>query len=79
MISGQHPTQLSLLFVLTKTLPRFLSSRSAWDRASSDPGIMGMVISGSQDGIPPHPPPPAAKLMFVLTEAGRSLSSFATF
>ena len=30
---GQDPTQLSLLFVLTKA-GRFLSSRSAWNRAN---------------------------------------------
>lgn len=41
---GQDPTQLSLLFVLTKT-GKFLSSRSAWDRANLNPGRVKMVIS----------------------------------
>ena len=40
----QDPTQISLLFVLTKA-GRFLSSRSAWDRASLGPGVVEMVIS----------------------------------
>jgi hypothetical protein len=35
VITGQDLIQLSLLFVLTKA-GRFLSSRSAWDRASEN-------------------------------------------
>jgi hypothetical protein len=44
MIAGQDPTQLNLLFVLTKT-DRFFSSGSAWGRASLGPGRARMVIS----------------------------------
>lgn len=40
----QDPTQLSLLFMLTKA-GRFLNSRPAWDRTSFGPGRVGMVIS----------------------------------
>ena len=42
---GQDPTQLNLLFVFTNA-SRFLSSRSALDRASLGPGVVGIVISG---------------------------------
>ena len=44
VITGQEPIQLSLLFVLTKA-GRFLSSRSAWDRARLGPGMVEMAIS----------------------------------
>jgi hypothetical protein len=44
MIKEQDPTQLNLLLVLTKA-GIFLSSRSAWERARLDPGMVGMGIS----------------------------------
>jgi hypothetical protein len=44
VIIGQDPIQLCLLFVLTKT-GRFLSSRSAWNRASVGLSSEEMVIS----------------------------------
>ena len=44
VITGQDPTQLSLLFLLTKA-SRFLSSRSAWDGDSLVPYVVGMEIS----------------------------------
>ena len=48
---------------------RFLSSRSAWDRANLGPGVVEMVISG-QD-------PTQLVYCLCLTQAGRSLNSFA--
>ena len=45
VIAEQDPTQLSLLFVLTKA-GRFLSSRSAWDKANLGSGVVRVVISG---------------------------------
>ena len=68
MITGQDPTQLSLLFVLAKA-GRFLSSRSDWDRASLGPGIAEMMTSELD--------PTQLNLLSVLTKAGRSLNSFA--
>jgi hypothetical protein len=43
VITEQDPTQLSLLFVLMNA-GRFLSSMSAWVRASLGPGGVEMVI-----------------------------------
>ena len=68
VVSGQDPTQLGLLSVFAKA-SRFLSSRSAWDRANLGPGMVGMVISGW--GLT------QLNLLFVLIKASRSLSSFA--
>jgi hypothetical protein len=67
VIPGQDPTQLSLLFVRTKT-GRFRSSRSAWDRASLGPGVVVVMLSMRS-----YP----ARLFSVLTKAGRSLNAFA--
>jgi hypothetical protein len=41
----QDSTQLILFFMLTKA-GRFLSIRSAWNRASLGSGMVGMMISG---------------------------------
>ena len=46
MTSGQDPTQINLVFMLTKA-DRILSSRSAWNRAALGPGMVGVVILGS--------------------------------
>jgi hypothetical protein len=62
VISGQNPNQLNLVSALIKA-GRFVSSKSAWNRTSLGPVVVGV---GS------HP----AKLLFVLTKAGRSLNSF---
>jgi hypothetical protein len=50
---------------------RFPSSISAWDRLSLGLFLVGMVMSGHN--------PCQLNLLFVLTNAGRSLSSFAMF
>jgi hypothetical protein len=63
VIARQDPTQLSLLFMFTKT-GRFLDSRPAWDRASFDPGSVGNLRARS------HPP----SLLSVLTKVGKSLN-----
>ena len=44
VVAGQDPTQLSLLFVLTKT-GRFLSSRPAWPTSRLGPGVVRILIS----------------------------------
>jgi hypothetical protein len=62
----QDPTQISLLFVLTKA-GRFLSSRSAWDKATLGPGRLRILIS--------EPDPTYLALLSVLSKAGRSLNS----
>lgn len=61
VIEGQDPIQVNLLFVLTKA-SRFLSVRSAWDRAGLGPGMVGMVNSGED---------PSAKLVVSVYNGGK--------
>ena len=66
VITGQDPTQPNLVFVLTKA-GRFLSSGSAWDRASLGSGVVGVVISG-QD--------PTQLVYCLYFDKGRQISEF---
>ena len=55
-----------MVFLLAKA-DRFLSSKSAWDRANLGPGVVEMVISGQG--------PTEANLLSVLNK-GRQISEF---
>jgi hypothetical protein len=44
VIAGQDPTQVSLLFVITRA-GKLVSSRSGWDRVRLGPGMVVMAIS----------------------------------